>query len=167
VIAGFHGQCEQGRLGRQAGYLVVEDVRVVADCAHFDQVKYGRMRLRFHLDITTADHSISSIAFAGHFGVEIVRGYDIADGHLILCKRACFIRADHVDAAKRLDNRELLNNRFFPGHANHSQGERYCDDDWKALWYGGYSQTDTYCEHFKDGSALKVADEHYKADNAE
>jgi len=126
VIAGFHGQCEQGRLGRQAGYLVVEDVRVVADCAHY-----------------------------------------IADGHLILCKRACFIRADHVNAAKRLDNRELLNNRFFPGHANHSQGERYCDDDWKALWYGGYSQTDTYCEHFKDGSALKVADEHYKADNAE
>ena len=63
------------------------------------------MRVGLDLGTATADNAVGHIAFARHFGVQVVRGYDVLDGHLVCGESARLVGANHIHTAQCLDDR--------------------------------------------------------------
>jgi len=77
--------------------------------------------------------------------------------HLVPGERPRLVRADHGDAAERLDGRHAAHERPLGPHPSHGAHERRGDDDGQALRDGGDGQSDSRPDHLPDGGAAHEA----------
>src|SRR4051812_15131526 len=69
------------------------------------------------------------------------------NGHFILRKRSCFVRANDRCAAERFNGGKLPDDRLAFNHSLYAKRQRYGNDSWKPFWNSRHRQTYTRKEH--------------------